>query len=486
MELGVKVRNPHPLQDERVLRQALNDISTSAAPTALSELIRWLASLHEPRGMDVRVLAGLVIALDEAAQGQVRQAAGLYLSNAFGSRSVRYKALGRDFHAVLGQAYDLLLAALASDFTVGRDDRLRTEILLRTVRTATGEMKWAAFDYQSISPRVWQRAVGAYRAALACGSAETPIILREGRETRSTVSREFIRLVAMHCVNFDQLSPERIEAADKLVRYLQHTLILTAEPHEGSRFSIDLEGSDGPRRLLQLPERAAPLRFFRPSDALPVLQELAESVNDSDLGPAFAGTGAPTVAATIRHLKRHWGNQPPQRQYRRHAVKGAVALATGLGLVRSLISGEALLRPAPAWTMIDASRNGFGIRSRTLDQEICRVGTLVGAHLGESDKWVLAQVRRVRFCEREGASVGLVTISNGPRPAMLDDGKRRWHGILCDPLLVGRHVRIVCEPGFVRSGERIFVKQGARMIKIEPGAVLSSGPGYQIFSCVVP
>ena len=256
MAVGSKVRNPHPLLEEDALRRALTDIATSAAPNALGELIRWLGSFHDTRNMDVRELAGLVIALDEAAQGQIRQAAGLYLSNAFSTRSLRYKALGRDFHAVLGQAYDLLLSGLAGDFSIERNDPLRTEILLRTVRTAAGEMKWAAFDYQSIAPEVWLRAVGAYRSALTAGISDVPISLREGRETRSTVSREFTRLVAMHCVSFDQLSPERIEAADKLVRLIQHSLELTGEPREGSLFAIDLDGVSGPRRLLSLPEAA--------------------------------------------------------------------------------------------------------------------------------------------------------------------------------------------------------------------------------------
>jgi hypothetical protein len=73
--------------------------------------------------ISVSELARLVVALDEAAQPQLRQAAGLYLSNAFGSRSVRYKALGRDFYASLGRAYDLVLAGCSLDFSVGPGKR---------------------------------------------------------------------------------------------------------------------------------------------------------------------------------------------------------------------------------------------------------------------------------------------------------------------------------------------------------------------------
>ena len=54
----------------------LTDISTSAAPAALGELIRLLASMPDVRDMDVRNTARQVFALDEAAQAQ-----GLALSN---------------------------------------------------------------------------------------------------------------------------------------------------------------------------------------------------------------------------------------------------------------------------------------------------------------------------------------------------------------------------------------------------------------------
>jgi hypothetical protein len=62
------------------------------------------------------------------------------------------------------------------------------------------------------------------------------------------------------------------------------------------------------------------------------------------------------------------------RQYRRHHVQGQLALATGLGFIRSLLSGDAQLRPAAAWTLCDASRNGFGVSSPMMDPDVCRVG----------------------------------------------------------------------------------------------------------------
>ncbi len=173
------------------------------------------------------------------------------------------------------------------------------------------------------------------------------------------------------------------------------------------------------------------------------------------------------------------------RQYRRHAVRGALALATGLGFIRSLISGEAQLQPAAAWSLRDASRNGFGVVSGAFDPEICRVGALVGAHAGETGRWVLALVRRVRSRANGGAAVGLQTVSSDPQPVALDDGRRSWSGMLCDPVVRGRGVRIVCEPGAMRVTGAIYAKIAGRMIKLQPGKVVVSGPGYQIVGCNV-
>ncbi|WP_296565763.1 hypothetical protein [Zoogloea sp.] len=481
------VHNAHPLLHPDTLGKTLNEIATNAAPTAIVELIRWLDSFHYEAELSVAELARLVVILDEAAQPQLRQAAGLYLSNAFGSRSVRYKALGRDFYASLGRAYDLVLAGLALDTTLSPATGLHTEILLRTVRSAAGEMKWAAFDYQGLAPEVWLRAGGAFRSASASGALNTPVSIREGRETRSTISREFVRLVALQCASLDQLSPERIEATDKLVRYLQHSLELSSEPARGGLFSIDLETLAPPRRCLSLPEApSAALRFFRPADAVPMLEELQQTLVEASGAPAFAGLSLPSVTATIRHLSRQWGAQPPMRQYRRHHVQGQLALATGLGFIRSLLSGDAQLRPAAAWMLMDASRNGFGVSSSMMDPEVCRVGALVGAHVGETGRWVLALVRRVRYCDQAGVSVGLQTISSDPQHVVLDDGSRSWSGILCDPVVRGRSVRVACEPGFMRAEGQVFARLGARMVKLEPGRVLMGGPGYQIIACQVP
>jgi len=480
------VQSSHPLMQPEVLGRILTEIATNAAPTAIVELIRWLDSFHFEGEVPLPELARLVATLDEAAQPQLRQAAGLYLSNVFGSRSVRYKALGRDFYASLGRAYDLVLNGLSGDFSIEPSDSLRTEVLLRTVRAAAGEMKWVAFDYQELAPDVWQRAASAYRAAYVAGGLNLPINLREGRETRSTVSREFIRLVAMQCASLDQLSPDRIEAADKLVRYLQHSLALSVEPRGGGQFWIDLDTLAQPQRCLSVAEDApASIRYFQPGDVVPLLGELRQTLEGGSLGPGFAGIGAPSVSGAIRHLSRQWGPVPPMRQYRRHPVRGALSLATGLGFIRSLISGEALMRPAAAWALRDASRSGFGVESAALDPEICRVGVLVGAHVGETGRWVLALVRRVRSNDRGEASVGLQTVSSEPNPVLLDDGSRSWNGILCDPVVRGRGLRIVCEPGAMRSQRPVFAKLGGRMVKLDPGKILVGGPGYQIVGCNV-
>ena len=124
-------------------------------------------------------------------------------------------------------------------------------------------------------------------------------------------------------------------------------------------------------------------------------------------------------------------------------------------------------------------------RSAALDPEICRVGVLVGAHVGETGRWVLALVRRVRSNDRGEASVGLQTVSSEPNPVLLDDGSRSWNGILCDPVVRGRGLRIVCEPGAMRSQRPVFAKLGGRMVKLDPGKILVGGPGYQIVGCNV-
>ncbi|MDD3354189.1 hypothetical protein [Zoogloea sp.] len=482
--VGVQSGGVHPLLKPHALQQILHGLAGHEAPTAIIEVIRWLDSFHYEAALPARTLGRLVITLDEAAQPQLRQTAGLYLSNAFSARSLRYKALGRDFHTSLGRAYDLALNTLSADVGSGPDDELRTHLLLRTIRSAAGEMKWTAFAYEDLDPQVWLRAGQAFRMAEASGALNVPVRYREGRDTRSTVTCEFIRLVALQCAHLDQLSPERIEAADKLVRHFQYVLGLSRQPVQGSLFAVDLQGLAPPRRCLEAPAEGGNLHFFRPSEALPVLGELERTLRSAGVPPAFAGLEPEAVMATISHLARHWGPQPPRRQYRRHAVGGEVSLATGVGFIRSLLSGDAQLRPAAAWFLLDASRTGFRLQGPLFDHETCRVGALVAAQLGETGRWLLARVRRVRS-EAGQVFLGLQTLSNAPQAISLDDGSRGWSGILCDAVVRGRGVRVVCEPGFMPLGHPVFARMAGRTIKFVPGQIVHEGPGYQVLGCTL-
>ncbi|MGL4408160.1 MAG: hypothetical protein ACRCTU_07200 [Zoogloea sp.] len=486
MGTGTDLQSAHPLLEPRTLGSVLNEVATSAAPRALLELIRWLESFTPSSPVGTQELARVVMALHDVARPQIRQAGGLYLSNAFGARSTRYKTLAQDFYASLGQAYDLVMARLATDAQVQADDPLRLEVMLRVVQAAVGETKWRAFDYQEPARRVWERAVEAYRQADAINWLNVPVALRNAWVPRSSVHREFAHLVALLCASLEHQPPERIEAIDKLICELHGSLQLVSQPLGNNCYSIDLTARSLPQRALRLLDEVPPgMRFFRPGDALTKLAELARGAADGSSNHAFAGLGVSAVLGATRHLMRQWGSQSPMRQYRRHEVSGAVALATGLGFIRTLISGDAQLRPAAAWELLDASRSGFGVRSGMFDADICRVGALVGVHVGETDRWVLALVRRVRCQERGASVVGLQTLSNVPVPALFEDDKRCWNGILCDPLVRGREVRVACEPGFMRSGTGVSVSIDGRTIRLMPGKVILSGPGYHVLHCQV-
>lgn len=177
MAAGTVVEKAHPLLQAEALGRTLADIGSNGAPAALVQVIRWLDSFQFEE-VPFADLARLVVALDEAAQPQLRYASELYLSNAYGSRSARYKAIGRDYYASLGRAYDLVMAGLATDFSLEPGNRLRLEMLLRMVRAAAGEMKWVAFDYHELTEAVWRRAGAAYRAAHAAGGLNVPVTVR--------------------------------------------------------------------------------------------------------------------------------------------------------------------------------------------------------------------------------------------------------------------------------------------------------------------
>ena len=298
------------------------------------------------------------------------------------------------------------------------------------------------------------------------------------------MSREFIRLVAMQCASLDQLSPDRIGATDKLVRYLQHSLALTSEPR-GGLFVPRSQSLSAPSAASRCP-RTMPstIRYFRPADAVVMLGELRQTVADGGSGRFCRASVCRRWAGRSAIFRASGGRCRPCASIA--ATRCAVRWRWPPGWVSSA-------RRSPAKPRCGRRQPGAAGRQPqwfrgdlpgAFDPDVCRVGALVGA------MWAKPGAGCWRWCAGSGPiSKAARRWGCRPSPASLSGAARRrgrsWSGILCDPVVRGRAVRIVCEPGAMRSPRPVFAKVAGRTVKLQPGTVLVSGPGYQIVSCNV-
>ena len=452
---------------------ALLDTATAALELCVEELgMRGSAALER------------MVALDELSQAHLRSLVADFLAGEaqIGSEHQGWRIGGR-FLYTLQQAY---LVGLG-----GREERrlqrgVRLELMVRRLRTAGHMLKWRSLAYFGPEPDFWNDVIGIGRLAWDEGISSRQIRLRRDRAAQTSIDRELAKIVALGCAGLDQLRPDAIDIADRVLKYAAPALRLSRTCGEGARFVLPLAPSGAPRRVPEHGDAGVDGIYLWPGEAVGALEELA-SVVAKGLVPAVLASGPEAreqVLSVVHHLVRQWSGPRRMRRHRRHPMEGGVRALLGFQQLKSNLAMQAESRHlADGWGMLDASRNGIGIRVPAKDCDRMVVGDMLGVQARDGETWHVGIVRRIIRSEDGEGIVGIETIASAVTAASIDNGRALAEVLLCDPVHRGAGLRVAQELSVVDSGiGEVFLTQDGRICKLKRLGTLVRGSGYELTS----
>lgn len=417
--------------------------------------------------------------LDESSQSQIRRLMVHLVAGPLEGREqwLEEWRAGRSFLDTLSCVF---LEALRSRAPAGglTKNAVNAELLARLVRAGANLIKWDYLRYGPVERELWAFMGAAYLEAERTGMSQMLVSLRKDRGTQTSVEREYLRALALGCASLDQLAPDSMEIADRLIRYMLPTLRISHKPGSGACFGLQIGAPAAPVRIASGAASEQFSHYFLPAGAGSVCDELT-SVIERGLVPAAIASGARArerVLATLFHLRRLWSDRPPMRRHRRHELSARLSAVRGLKEVSArLESGAPPSIDDCEWELRNVSRGGIGLTVPSEQCESLQVGELVGFLMEGGSGWHVGVVRRIAQTVDGVGFVGVELIGREPSVVLADDGRAANEVLLCDPVRQGRTVRLAGPSAALPVDTVVYLNLDGRIVKLKPIALLVRG-----------
>lgn len=368
----------------------------------------------------------------------------------------------RETSAAICDAYSLLPAG---------DGLYSAESRHRVARRLADSVKWNLCDRRTPDTALWSRLGALFENEV------------EGRENGCLagdvegVVREYIRALAFHSAALDQLTVAQALAVARLIQLSLPFLSVSRKPISGLHYAVSPTHAPVPSR--QLRDEGNSAWHFTPAAADELLLGLERQFERGEVPRALAGAEPTLFGPALRHLRRMWSIESPQRRWRRHRTDGGLSVACGLTDCRSVLDGA--VQPALKDAVVEnLARHGVGAcltRSRNVHE--IDPGEIVALRFADGEGWHLGLVRRLRSAEHR-IHVGVELISRQARAHKADDGEASVDVILCDPLQPGEAVRVIASPGSLRSDMALYVPLAGEVRKLKPLDAVVNGRGFDL------
>lgn len=487
--LGIfPVRSNHPLADAKQIRRLLHELPAQEPALALVNAGAQFESVVAADELRLDQRLDLVVQVDIAVAAHTLRLGREYLAGPEAGRAQESKlwSQNHDHWLRLFAAYDDILKRYRAGDKGAAGFAPRLPLLCaRMLRACGGRLKWAQFKYGPIDAGIWSAAGTAYLAAVANGG-ERKAVAMGANQADSSVETEYLKLLLFHASSMDNLLPQEIEIAERLIAYLATHFRLTDRVHPFNVCWVDPAKPLPPTRLAKLPEITPSLRFFATRTALGALDGLRLNIESTGTLPAEVHLGAqyaPRVVVSVcEHLGGCWAPVPPMRGHVRHRVKSWLAVVHGIDRVHQRLSepageGEAA---GEAWVAEDVSRNGMRANVPLVGKDWLRVGVLLGVQPDGNGNWLVGVVRRLSRASDSFGDVGIETLSKAARAAVVDDGGRQVELILLDALGVGDEVRAVMPELLWDPKAPLALSLDGRRFRLQPCQLVEMGTGYAL------
>jgi len=334
-------------------------------------------------------------------------------------------------------------------------------------------MKWSACDRFSPDEVLWAR-LGQLFTATPEASASLV-----GGDVPG-IAREYLRAVAYHSINLDQVELNMAVVLVQLVDLSLPFLELTRKSSQAPQYvAFPARGAIPVRRS---GEQEAGEWHFAPWAADELLAGFAAQLEAGGGVPAALGAlPAAELRPALSYLRAQWSAQPPLRNRRRYAQDAGVMVARGFAACLAVVRGEPL-GVSRSWKVLDFSHSGLYILA---DSDPTRawpdIGELLGVHFVDGAGWQLGIVRRLRMWPNH-AGLGVELLARTPVLAAIDDGELAVEGILCDTPEKGGVVRFVSLGSAPELVEPLFLRAAGTVVRLRPVETLAQEAGYRLIA----
>lgn len=441
----------HPMTSVAETRKLLEDLPQDPQK-ALADAIHWLSSLSETPGFRVDVRAQVLGVIDEKAQPLERAVRALLLAQPQG-RGVKAREqwqLVYDFWSQLASAYGVCRTELQAGAkgAAAAKDQLGL-IAAREIRALGQRMKLLLMRYQPLEEPLWAALYESYALAEKHRLVGDTIKAYTSDPITTSVRAEFAKALMLDMGDAENLSPQKIELAFRIVYRFAPEFVLGPEHAAGTTFVTDLSKPKPPRPV-SVDEAPAPaLRFFGIGGAAPGLQQMITQneqgllAEEHRLGEDFSPGEKITV---LKHLLLHWGPNPPHRSRTRVKISGELAIVHGYRAVCHHITNiesasmgeltenmdvkarqkaglglaeEEIDEPPELWMQQDASDLGVGALVPPNAGKWVAVGCLCAIKPAGEARWWAGVVRRLRTDDNSRVGAGIEVLAKKPAAVWL-------------------------------------------------------------------
>lgn len=532
----------HPLGSNKAIDRYLAEIPVANPQHTLAALDDWLeAPSRLFSELPSASAAHALIRLDDFAQHAVTLCWDSYFGDG-GKRDYSAEIVLKRLethYANLAAVCDLALAALAAgDGKRDPDPNLLARLGIRAMMALTARKKIGHFAYQWPDEDWWKAAHTLLFRARDAGVLHTRQAAYPAGEL-SSVWREYLIALFFEVAPLANLTPQQMDALDRIVRWAQpHFICIDAfSPH--TPFRIRLDENSGPVRCAPGQSDDPAWRYFGPGAAhahLVKLRAMLSTGRAPDWLPMHCNRQENLDLAQA--LLQHWSMSPPKRAQDRQHQAGHLLATPGFIIARRMIAASEFARsgrsldyggqikyrtlmrgdrpPEPEttetktplenlqlletagdrqmmdqWEVIDLSAQGLGARF-AYRRSWQTIGALVAYRYTEEVDWHVGIVRRLG--RSHGVpNVGLSIFPGVPRCAQLEALNREDEGVwqqqtrdtsghgLIDAILVSQEARLLLLPKDIFSLERrVDLLLGGQRLALRLAGIQASGDDYDL------
>jgi hypothetical protein len=432
----------HPMHSMEAAQALLADLPIEP-DKALKELASWLASVTSTSGFSLAERIALVKLLDETGQLIEPEVVRAFLH---GTDLKDYEraaqwALAREYWQHLAAAYQLCLGDYVQHTKAARAlaDELPV-LLVRCLRALSNAGRIARLRYFAPSEEAWRALFDVYHMSETAGCDNARFLAYETDTLKTTARCELLRALMLDAACPQSLRSEQVELAARAAARFADSFVFKTAPDTACNWHIDLAQPGPPRQRGAQTKTTDMMRFFGGGVGIgkvdEVIKRLCEKPQEKER--RFGDDYSPQQKLLVlRHVRRHWGEDPPRRREARRRAAGEVEIAHGFeDVARTIERVESGVEPetpavadvaiegqpappAPAppaletWTLRDISSKGVGAAVPRLSESWVKIGTLCAVRLRGSG-WGVGVVRRIYRDADDRAFAGFEILAKRP------------------------------------------------------------------------